>query len=188
MCLSLHYLRWDLIYVIHIFHHLSRIVISHDPTLRRQPHTHACTHHTVQSMSYLKSGWMQQVTLSPFLSVSSCISVFVVRICFLPYVVFSHSLIVCTSAHWSASVCVFLWVCVCVCWCVWERACLSTCPVCFVSLQSADKDTVPAQLFSACLPPWRLQLQASTSSPLPHFTSPPVSPISLTVLLLNAHH
>lgn len=69
--------------------------------------------------------------------------------------------------------CAFLFVCVC--------SCLSTRPVCFVSLQSADKDTLPAQLFSTCLSPWWLQLHTSTSlySPVllsPHLTPPPLSP------------
>lgn len=89
------------------------------------------------------------------------------------FVVISHSFIVCTF-------CTVICLCLCVFSCV--CACLSACPVCFVSLQSADKDTVPAQLFPARLPPRRLQLQASTSSPLlsssplftlPHLLSPP---------------
>lgn len=75
----------------------------------------------------------------------------------------------CASAQWSTFVCWCVLVCLC--------TCLSSCPACFVSLQSADTDTVPAQLFSACLPPWRLQLQASTSSSLHYLTSPlPLSP------------
>lgn len=79
------------------------------------------------------------------------------------------SLYSCTSAHRSASSCV--WMCVLVC--------LSTRPVCFVSQQSA-------QLFSVCLPPQRLQLQASPSSPAllsstsVHLTPSPSSPLSLS--------
>lgn len=51
---------------------------------------------------------------------------------------------VCTCAHWYASICICFGACVRVC------MCLSACPVCFVSLQSADKNTTPAQLFFPC--------------------------------------
>ena len=60
----------------------------------------------------------------------------------------------------------------------WPFLCVRACPVCFVSLQSADSETVPAKLFSACLP----IVQASTSSPLllhlhpPQLPAPPPSP------------
>lgn len=59
---------------------------------------------------------------------------------FHPSVVFTHCLDVCKFAHWSLFLCL----------CVWA--------IHSVSLQSADKDTVPAQLFLFAL---CLQLQAS---------------------------
>lgn len=67
--------------------------------------------------------------------------------------------------------------------------CLSTYPVCFVSLQSADKDTVPAQLFF-CLPASLVSAAPGTnlvsSFPLAQFTSLYLFPCSLIVLLLNS--
>lgn len=80
---------------------------------------------------------------------------------------FIHSLVyICTV------ICFCLCVFVCVC------SCLSACPVCFVSLQSADKDTVPAQLFSACLP-------ASLASAAPGINLPSSS--SLTSSSVHSH-
>lgn len=103
--------------------------------------------------------------------------VFVGCVCFLPFITsYFLTLYSCTSAHRSASGC----VCVCV------SVCLPTRPACFVSQQSADKNPVPAQLFSVCLPPQCLQLQASPSSPAllsstsVHLTPSPSSPLSLS--------
>lgn len=86
-----------------------------------------------------------------------CVVQFVAQISFSCVLPLSLCLYICTVCF-----------CLCVFWCVCTS--LSECLVCFVSLQSADKDAMPAQLFPACLPPWRLQLQASTSPPTP---SPP---------------
>lgn len=83
---------------------------------------------------------------------------------FLPSVVFSHSLI----RHLHSDLPLFA----CVFWCVCLCACPSTCPACFVSLQSADKDTVPAQLFSASLASAAPGVNLLFSPP-PHLTSPP---------------
>lgn len=52
----------------------------------------------------------------------------------------SNLCVICCLSQWSASVCVCFGV-------------YPACPVCFVSLQAADKDTVPTQLVSACLSP-----------------------------------
>lgn len=76
---------------------------------------------------------------------------------------------VCTCAHWYASICICFGVCVRVC------MCLSACPVCFVSLQSADKNTTPAQLFFRAQCHW-LPSHSSSFSPIPFVWSALYSP------------
>lgn len=168
--------------------------------LHKQPHRQACTvcHALLSQLSYCapRVGVHPLFYESLCLVDKLCISAFLGWICgfqaFLPSVVLLLSRC--------------LWVCraICLCLCGFEVcACLSTCPVCSVSLQSADKDTVPTQLFSLRLPRWHLQLQASaisppsshlnSTSPLPHVPQWPITyrpslPCFLALLHIHTSH